>query len=72
MGLRRINSSLDPHGRGRRPTCAYVLTEGADGLGNDDRIGSSGVMAGVEAVGTPTGVDGLYDLQGLADELRAL
>jgi 4-amino-4-deoxy-L-arabinose transferase-like glycosyltransferase len=47
----------------------YVLTEGADGLGGDDRIGSSQVMAAVEAVGTPTTVDGLYDLQGLADEL---
>jgi 4-amino-4-deoxy-L-arabinose transferase-like glycosyltransferase len=48
----------------------YVLTEGADGLPNDSRIGSSEVMAAVEAVGTPTGVDGLYDLQGHADELR--
>jgi hypothetical protein len=48
----------------------YVLTEGADGLGNDPRVGSSEVMAAVEAVGTPTGVDGLYDLQGLADQLR--
>ena len=50
----------------------YVLTEGADGLGNDSRIGSSQVMAAVEQVGTPTTVDGLYDLSGLADELRAL
>jgi len=30
------------------------------------------VMAAVEAVGTPvTGVEGLYDLQGLAEQLRA-
>ena len=50
----------------------YVLTEGADGLGNDSRIGSSQVMAAVEQVGAPTTVDGLYDLSGLADELRAL
>ena len=50
----------------------YVLTEGADGLGNDSRVGSSQVMAAVEQVGTPTTVDGLYDLQGLADGLRSL
>jgi 4-amino-4-deoxy-L-arabinose transferase-like glycosyltransferase len=50
----------------------YVLTAGADGLRNDGRVGSSQVMAAVEAVGTPTTVDGLYDLQGLADELRSL
>ncbi|HWM12025.1 MAG TPA: glycosyltransferase family 39 protein [Solirubrobacteraceae bacterium] len=49
----------------------YVLAEGADGLGRDGRIGSSQVMAAVEQVGTPTTVDGLYDLQGLADELRS-
>ena len=51
----------------------YVLTEGADGLPNDGRIGSSEVMAAVEAVGTPvSGVDGLYDLRGLAEQLRAV
>jgi 4-amino-4-deoxy-L-arabinose transferase-like glycosyltransferase len=50
----------------------YVLTEGANGLGNDSRIGSSQVMAAVEQVGTPTTVDGLYDLSGLSAELRAL
>jgi hypothetical protein len=50
----------------------YVLTEGADGLRNDSRIGSSEVMAAVEAVGTPTSVTGLYDLQGQADALRSL
>ena len=50
----------------------YVLTEGADGLPNDSRVGSSQVMAAVEAVGTPvSAVEGLYDLQGLAGELRA-
>ena len=47
----------------------YVLTEGADGLRGDGRVGSSDVMAVVEAVGTPTGVDGLYDLEGLAGDL---
>ena len=51
----------------------YVLTEGADGLPNDGRVGSSQVMAAVEAVGTPvSGVEGLYDLQGLAEQLRAV
>ena len=39
---------------------------------NDGRTGASEVMAAVEAVGTPTSVDGLYDLQGLAAELEAL
>ena len=29
-------------------------------------------MAAVEQVGAPTTVDGLYDLSGLAGELRAL
>ena len=48
-----------------------MLTSGADGLQGDSRIGSSEVMTAVEAVGTPTSVDGLYDLQGLADELRS-
>jgi hypothetical protein len=50
----------------------YVLTQGAEGLRNDGRIGSSEVMAAVEAVGTPTIVTGLYDLQGQADALRSL
>ena len=51
----------------------YVLIPGADGLPNDGRVGSSQVMAAVEAVGAPvTGVEGLYDLQGLAEQLRAV
>ena len=50
----------------------YVLAEGADGLGNDGRIGSGEIMAVVAQVGTPTTVSGLYDLQGLADRLRAV
>ncbi|HEX2410208.1 MAG TPA: glycosyltransferase family 39 protein [Solirubrobacteraceae bacterium] len=50
----------------------YVLTSAAGGMGNDDRVGASDVMAAVEAVGTPvSGVDGLYDMQGTADALRA-
>jgi hypothetical protein len=48
-----------------------VLTDGANGLPNDGRTGASEVMAAVQAVGTPTSVDGLYDLQGLADALRS-
>jgi 4-amino-4-deoxy-L-arabinose transferase-like glycosyltransferase len=48
----------------------YVLTDAADGLRNDGRVGSSEVMAAVEAVGTPVdGVSGLYDVQSLADSL---
>ena len=50
----------------------YVLAEGADGLRGDGRIGSSEVMAAASQVGAPTTVEGLYDLAGLADELRAL
>jgi hypothetical protein len=64
VGIEWLADAVE-HGRIR-----YVLTDGDDGLGNDPRVGSSQVMAAVEAVGTPTGVDGLYDLQGLADELR--
>jgi hypothetical protein len=47
----------------------YVLTEGANGLPNDGRVGSSEVMAAITEVGTPTTVDGLYDLQGQAEAL---
>ena len=50
----------------------FVLAEGADGLRGDGRIGSSEVMAAASQVGAPTTVEGLYDLAGLADELRAL
>jgi 4-amino-4-deoxy-L-arabinose transferase-like glycosyltransferase len=51
----------------------WVLTSAAGGMGNDGRVGASEVMAAVEQVGTPVGtVDGLYDLQGAADALRAL
>jgi hypothetical protein len=51
----------------------WVLTSAAGGMGNDGRIGASEVMAAVEQVGTPvSSVDGLYDLEGAADALRAL
>ena len=51
----------------------WVLTSAAGGMGNDGRVGASEVMAAVEQVGTPvSAVDGLYDLQGTADALRAL
>jgi 4-amino-4-deoxy-L-arabinose transferase-like glycosyltransferase len=43
----------------------YVLTEGANGLPDDGRTGASEVMAAVEALGAPTSVDGLYDLEGV-------
>jgi 4-amino-4-deoxy-L-arabinose transferase-like glycosyltransferase len=50
----------------------YVLTSGAGGLPNDGRTGADDVMAAVEAVGKQvSAVGGLYDLQGLADALRA-
>ena len=49
----------------------YVLTSGGSGLPNDGRTGADDVLAAVEAVGKTTSVDGLYDLQGLADALRS-
>ncbi|MFL5846625.1 MAG: ArnT family glycosyltransferase [Solirubrobacteraceae bacterium] len=51
----------------------WVLTDGTSGgMGNDGRIGSSEVMAVVAKVGKEVGsVSGLYDLQGLAAQLRA-
>jgi hypothetical protein len=53
----------------------YVLTEsgGGGGMRMDGRIGAGEVMAAVEEVGAEVdSVTGLYDLQGKADELRAL
>ena len=52
----------------------WVLTdgEGAGGLGNDGRTGSSEVMAAVAATCTPVAsVDGLYDCSGAAAALAA-
>ena len=52
----------------------WVLTDGSGGgMFRDGRIGSSEIMAAVKKVGTESSsVSGLYDLQGHADELRAL
>jgi hypothetical protein len=49
----------------------YVLTTGGGGLPNDGRTGADDVMTAVEAVGKTTSVEGLYDLQRLADALRS-
>jgi hypothetical protein len=38
----------------------------------DGRVGSTEVMAAVAKVGTSMSIDGLYDLSGHADDLRAL
>ena len=49
----------------------WVLTDGGGGMRFDGRVGASDIMAVVEEVGAPVGeVSGLYDLQGLAHELR--
>lgn len=45
---------------------------GSGGMPNDGRTGSTTATAAVQQVGTETTVDGLYDLQGKADALRAL
>src|SRR4051794_3898173 len=50
----------------------YVVTDaGSGGMGNDGRVGSSALMAIVQKVGKETSVSGMYDLQGLADEIAA-
>ncbi|MTD44291.1 phospholipid carrier-dependent glycosyltransferase [Conexibacter sp. W3-3-2] len=51
----------------------YVLADSSGGgMRNDGRVGASDVLAVAAQVGTPvSSVDGLYDLQGLADALRA-
>jgi hypothetical protein len=50
----------------------YVLTSGGGGLPNDGRTGADDVLAAVEAVGKPvSSVAGLYDLHGLAGQLRS-
>jgi hypothetical protein len=50
----------------------WVLTDGGNGMPQDGRIGSTEVMAAAAEVGKSTSVDGLYDLRGQADALRAL
>jgi 4-amino-4-deoxy-L-arabinose transferase-like glycosyltransferase len=50
----------------------WVLTEGANGLQQDGRVGATEVMAVAAQVGDPvSSVSGLVDLQGTADALRA-
>ena len=50
-----------------------MLTDGSGGgLPQDGRVGARDVMAAAAEVGTPTSVDGLYDLSGHAQDLRAL
>jgi hypothetical protein len=50
----------------------WVLTGDGDGPGRDGRVGSSDVMAAVQATCTPVAaVDGLYDCRGMAGALRA-
>jgi hypothetical protein len=49
----------------------WVLTSGGGGMRFDGRVGAGEIMAVVEEVGTPVEeVSGLYDLQGIAQELR--
>jgi len=51
----------------------WVLTDGSGGgLPQDGRVGARDVMAAAAQVGTATSVDGLYDLSGHAQDLRAL
>ena len=50
----------------------YVLAAGGGGGFRDGRIGATTVMSAVQQVGRATGVSGLYDLQGLGDQLAAL
>jgi hypothetical protein len=49
-----------------------VSESGGGGMGNDGRTGSTTAMTAAAQVGAETSVDGLYDLQGTADALRAL
>ncbi|MDW5593196.1 glycosyltransferase family 39 protein [Conexibacter stalactiti] len=49
-----------------------VSDSGSGGMGNDGRTGSTTAMDAAAQVGSETTVDGLYDLQGTADALRAL
>jgi 4-amino-4-deoxy-L-arabinose transferase-like glycosyltransferase len=50
----------------------YVLTTGGDSMPNDDRTGADTVLAAVKDIGKEvSSVDGLYDMQGLANALRS-
>lgn len=51
----------------------WVISSGSGGgMPMDGRTGSTTAMAAAQQVGAETTVDGLYDLQGQADALRAL
>ena len=51
----------------------WVVTGGGGGgMPQDSRVGSSDVMSVLQKVGKPVdGVDGMYDLQGIAAAIRA-
>ncbi|MDO8213681.1 glycosyltransferase family 39 protein [Conexibacter sp. CPCC 206217] len=49
-----------------------LVSSSGGGMPNDGRTGSTTATDAVQQVGTATSVDGLYDLQGRADALRAL
>lgn len=49
-----------------------LVSSSGGGMPNDGRTGSTTATDAVQQVGTATSVDGLYDLQGKADALRAL
>ncbi|MBB4664534.1 glycosyltransferase family 39 protein [Conexibacter arvalis] len=51
----------------------WVIASGSGGgMPSDGRTGATTAMGAAQQVGTETAVDGLYDLQGAADALRAL
>jgi hypothetical protein len=50
----------------------YVLVDGSGGGFQDGRVGATTLMSAVQQVGQETSVSGLYDLQGLGDQLAAL
>jgi 4-amino-4-deoxy-L-arabinose transferase-like glycosyltransferase len=50
----------------------YVLADGSGGGFQDGRVGATTLMRAVQQVGRETSVSGLYDLQGLGDQLAAL
>ena len=49
----------------------WIITSASGGMGQDGRTGATDAMAIAAEVGTATSVDGLYDLQGTADAIRA-
>ncbi|MDA0168159.1 glycosyltransferase family 39 protein [Solirubrobacter taibaiensis] len=49
----------------------WIITSTSGGMGQDGRTGATDAMAIAAEVGKATSVDGLYDLQGTADAIRA-